>query len=166
MQETAFTRDVRRRVMLRDALQTPEIAERFWAKVDQSLGADGCWPWLGSRDPRGYGQFMVRYGYRFERAHRFAWSFWNRRLLPMDRMACHTCDNPSCCNPLHLYAGTVSQNARDARNRGRLPWARLNTEKAAAIREDLTSSTAELAERYGVTPAAIWFVRKGGHWNA
>lgn len=33
---------------------------------------------------------------------------------------CHTCDNPPCCNPAHLYVGTRKQNVADAVERRRL----------------------------------------------
>jgi hypothetical protein len=34
-------------------------------------------------------------------------------------MVCHRCDNPPCCNPDHLYAGTMSDNALDSAERKR-----------------------------------------------
>ena len=32
------------------------VAKRFWASVDRLGGRNACWPWLGYRDKRGYGQ--------------------------------------------------------------------------------------------------------------
>lgn len=34
---------------------------------------------------------------------------------------CHTCDNPRCCNPTHLFIGSDLDNARDRDRKGRGP---------------------------------------------
>ncbi len=41
-----------------------------------------------------------------------------KQIAP-DGYACHTCDNPYCVNPNHLYEGDVFTNARDRIKRGR-----------------------------------------------
>lgn len=85
---------------------------RFWSKVDVR-GPDECWPWTAGRDKRGYGKFCGSV------ASRCAWEFSHQRRMRRDRIACHRCGNPSCCNPAHIYAGTDAQNARDRERHGR-----------------------------------------------
>src|SRR5688500_7656308 len=98
---------------------TPEIIQRFWAKVDRSGGPDACWPWIGARNDSGYGSLKVPTPTvrKAERAHRLALIFTGHDL-PDDALACHRCNNRICCNPAHLYVGDHRQNHRDAIDNG------------------------------------------------
>lgn len=87
----------------------------FWSKVDKSGGPEACWPWTAGKIPAGYGAFHVRR--KVVGAHRFALETVHGPLG--DLLACHRCDNPGCCNPAHLFAGTYSDNVRDMDAKGR-----------------------------------------------
>ena len=39
--------------------------------------------------------------------------------FPYELFACHTCDNPRCVNPRHIWVGDAAQNNHDARRKGR-----------------------------------------------
>ena len=93
------------------------LDERFWPKVDRRGGPDACWPWLGSTG-QGYGQIFLNG--RGVPAHRVAWELHHGIPFPASMDACHRCDNPPCCNPLHVWPGTPSDNALDASSKGRL----------------------------------------------
>jgi hypothetical protein len=96
-----------------------EDREIFWSRVDRR-GPDECWLWTGGRDPKGYGQFYR--GRTKYRANRAVLELLTGRPLG-DLLSCHRCDNPPCCNPAHLFIGTISDNTRDAFLKGRLPQA-------------------------------------------
>ena len=93
-------------------------AMRFWSKVDMR-GPDECWNWQASVNARGYGRFKLA-SYQNATASRVA-LIAAKREEPDGMQVLHTCDNPSCCNPAHLYFGTHEQNMRDkvARDRCR-----------------------------------------------
>lgn len=91
-------------------------ADRFWARVD-TRGV--CWPWTGSRSLGGYGR--VLWEGKYWQASRLAYVLTHGAIAD-DLYICHTCDNPICCNPAHLWAGTPSENTRDSVRKGR--WGR------------------------------------------
>jgi hypothetical protein len=111
------------------AQRQKSLAERFWEKVDKS--AD-CWLWMGARNSRGYGVIQVA-GHAIY-AHRLVLELAGRPLAS-GMFACHTCDNPPCVRPDHLFAGTNSENILDAGAKGRLP-----TEHGPTWRANLSAS--------------------------
>ncbi|MBR2118468.1 MAG: HNH endonuclease [Afipia sp.] len=97
--------------------KSSSIIDRFWKKVDRRSD-DDCWNWLGCKDrPNGYGTMYV--DGRHRRATRISWEMHNRRPFPSGMDACHTCDNPACVNPRHIWPGTRLQNVMDAVSKGR-----------------------------------------------
>ena len=76
----------------------------------------GCWLWLGSVSPDGYGRVII--GGKKVLAHRVAWE-QVRGPIPQGMCVCHKCDTPACVNPSHLWLGTHTENMRDMSLKGR-----------------------------------------------
>ena len=91
------------------------LQERFDGKY--VVRASGCWEWIGSLDKTGYGQMRVDGRLRF--ATHIAMEL-NGAPRNTDKPCClHTCDNPACVKPDHLWWGTMRDNTRDMMAKGR-----------------------------------------------
>lgn len=98
---------------------------RFWKKVDVT---PTCWNWIASKNPKGYGKFGVGgAGRGWTGAHRVSWEI-HSGPIPDDKCVLHSCDNPACVNPNHLWLGTIQDNLRDCGDKGRRSGGRLSGE--------------------------------------
>jgi hypothetical protein len=87
---------------------------RFWSFVARD--GDCCWDWRGAKLRHdGRGRFMLRGKARL--APRVSWAIANN--AEPQGYVCHSCDNPSCVNPEHLFVGTQFDNMRDMSRKGR-----------------------------------------------
>jgi hypothetical protein len=121
-------------------------------RVD-AAGSDGCWTWLGALRS-GYG--IAKRSGRILAVHRAALSMRLGRDLGRDEVACHRCDNRACVNPDHLFAGSLSDNMRDASSKGRLDK-KLAVEEVRLIQamsgRGITEE--EIARKFRVHPDSI-----------
>ena len=85
----------------------PEI--RFWKFVKKTKG---CWLWTGTKRKFGYGDFERMTASRFS-------YIMHKEKVPLGLCVCHSCDNPPCVNPKHLWLGTRKDNFYDMMSKKR-----------------------------------------------
>ena len=93
--------------MTDDPIRSPLVKERFDAKW-MLCEETGCWIWMASRKPKGYGSFYGKVG-STDQAHRWAWMLY-RGPIPDGMMIDHICRVHACVNPDHLRVVTARQN--------------------------------------------------------
>lgn len=138
------------------------------------LMPEGCWEWSGPRSDKGYG--LTKYRMRQVRAHRLTWELLFGPI-PDGMRVCHTCDNPPCCRPNHLFLGTDADNVHDAQAKGRRksrqinvirPNAKLTSDQVAQIRARYlvgADRQVDLAAEFGVSQSIISRVVRGVYWR-
>lgn len=146
---------------------------RFWSKVDIRSPKE-CWEWQASLHTSGYGRFKLK-SYRTANANRVSLVIHTGQE-PAGKLALHTCDNPKCCNPHHLYWGTHTENMHDKSRRGR--WrgsdqsganngaAKLSEEQVALIVQRFRQgwNNKQIANDLPVTHSMVSKIRLGHMW--
>jgi hypothetical protein len=168
-----------RQIQFHGSLENRLLGRR---KIDSITG---CWNWTGCVNPKGYGVMtvpsvtaspmydqMIKDGARRPQiVSRIAWAHW-RGSIEKGLMVCHSCDNPLCFNPDHLFLGTQTDNMRDMNEKGRNRQpkgehhrsSKLTDEQVREIRAS-TETDAELARRYSLHATTIAKARRGGTWK-
>jgi len=122
---------------------TDSQKKRFWKNIDKKE-KEQCWQWKLAVDKDGYGRYNIG-----SKPNKTAMKVGSHRLsfllhygyLPSEKLLCHKCDNPKCCNPHHLFAGSHMDNLKDMyrKNRAKVGEAcsnsKLTTEKVLRIRK-------------------------------
>ena len=143
----------------------------FWNNVKKS-GPDDCWEWQRGKNEKGYGLLTLTGVKHTQKAHRVAWMLTYGPIQPGVHVL-HTCDNPGCCNPYHLFTGTNLDNVKDKMAKGRMQKgektskAKLTEDMVRAIRLEYIetqTSCEKLAERYPVNPSSIFLVLTYRSW--
>ena len=147
------------------------VSERFWSKVIKG-SKEECWPWICGRNS-GYGAFWYKGNNVPASRMAFILAFGE---IDATLNVCHSCDNPPCCNPNHLFLGTDYDNVQDKIKKGRLRvlrgqemWAsKLTEEDVQAIRQRYQPwkvTATQLSMEYGVSPFCIRNIIAGHSWK-
>lgn len=94
---------------------TQKAIERF-ESMAMPIPITGCWEWIGAIATHGYGYFGANG--KSIRAHRASYQIYKGKIGD-GLYVLHSCDNPSCVNPDHLWLGTQKDNIRDRNIKGR-----------------------------------------------
>lgn len=149
-------------------MSRPFTKESFDSKHKKT--DNGCWEWVATKNQDGYGR-IKRFG-KLESAHRVSYELYKGELG--DKHVLHSCDNPSCVNPEHLWLGTHLENQQDKARKGRAkanpmpgekhPKHKLNTEQALFIKDSVLP-VRTLMHMFSVSEMLIYGIRNGTKWK-
>lgn len=161
------------RLALTDTKKRESLSIRLSKYIDVK-NQDDCWPWIGTKNKLGYGRTSAGRKMHFK-AHRVPYCIAFNIILEDDVCVLHDCDNPSCCNPYHLFTGTKKDNTQDMlfKNRGvRPPIAygeshhntKITQKNVFEILNDKITYK-EIAKEYSISTQTVFRIKKGQTWK-
>jgi len=161
-------------ILSEDIELSNETLKRFLSFVDVKT-EDECWEWKKTLDKYNYGIFSINS--KLFKAHRMSFLFFNGHLDKSLKI-CHSCDNPKCVNPYHLWEGTQTQNVQDRHLKKRTktghlhgednPGAKLTGKDVLFIRNSYGNkeySTRELSQKFNVCQTKIRQILRRESWK-
>lgn len=142
-------------------------------QLAERVRGDECWIWpFRLHHTSKYGQ--ISFDSREWHVHRLVLVLLGFEM-PASLDACHTCDNPPCFNPKHLFPGSTQENIDDMIRKGRMRPPRGETVGLSKLKEEdiryilraprYFGANVELARKFRVSESAISSVIKRKTWK-
>ena len=134
----------------------------------------GCWLWTGYADPVGYGRIRDD-GPKL--AHRVSWELHNGPIPEGGGhhgvCVLHSCDQPFCVNPDHLFLGSNADNQADKAKKGRavcgskISLSKLTESDVSEIKRLLSEGWKQIdcANLFGVSDSTVWCIKENRTWR-
>ncbi|MBW4662041.1 MAG: HNH endonuclease [Drouetiella hepatica Uher 2000/2452] len=142
--------------------------------------AQGCFERLSTTSDRSWSYSLTTLDGEKATLHRLALAGKLGRPIAPGHWACHTCDNPRCINPDHLFEGRPQDNTQDCLQKGRrntyrippMPESQNPTSKLTEadveliwllLKANLPHSA--IAALFGVHKSLISHIKRGKVWS-
>ena len=170
-------------------IEVPGRANKYgtifdYKPIQYTVDENGCWICTSHSKCGNGGYFQIWIGGIKNSLHRYIFERF-KEPIPKGMLVCHSCDNPSCINPEHLWLGTQKDNIQDMVKKGRKakvenlftidppkgeknPMAKLTEKQVLQIKKLLSDGILkqkEIAEIYGVESSRISSINKNKSWK-